>query len=173
VLQLCDGLSLPRGARNALLQAAGFAPLYPNSPLDGEALAPLRAALTGMMRRHAPFPALLCDRHWTLIDVNAPAAMLLEPLRGGSRETNLVRLIAESPAAETLIVNWREMLEEMAARLRVERADGGEDRTLRDLTACLERAMARLGGMRPEAAPRRPLVPLVLRGPARTSRCAT
>jgi transcriptional regulator with XRE-family HTH domain len=59
VLQIADGLILPLGSRNALLQAAGFAAVFPASPLDSEALGPFRAVLQEMMDRHAPWPAIL------------------------------------------------------------------------------------------------------------------
>ena len=52
VVQLSEGLLLPLGARNALLQAAGFATVYPASPLASEALGPFRRILTEMMERH-------------------------------------------------------------------------------------------------------------------------
>jgi transcriptional regulator with XRE-family HTH domain len=63
VLRLAEALLLPLGTRNTLLQAAGFAPVFPASALDSAALAPFRAMLAGMMAGHAPNPALLVDRH--------------------------------------------------------------------------------------------------------------
>jgi len=61
--QNSGGLMLPLGSQNALLQAAGFALVFPASPLDSEALGPFRAVLKEMTDRHAPWPAILCDRH--------------------------------------------------------------------------------------------------------------
>ena len=81
VLQLAHGLLLPLGSQNALLQAAGFAPVFPASPLDSAALGPFRAVLDEMIARHSPYPALLCDRHWTILDANPTARALLTPLR--------------------------------------------------------------------------------------------
>ena len=54
VLQLAAGLVLPLGAQNALLQTAGFAPVFPASPLESAALDPFRAILAEMIARHAP-----------------------------------------------------------------------------------------------------------------------
>jgi transcriptional regulator with XRE-family HTH domain len=80
---LADAMVLPRAARNALLLAAGFAPLYPATPLAAEALAPFRSVLAEMMARHAPYPALVVDRWWTVLDANQSARMLLGALHDG------------------------------------------------------------------------------------------
>jgi len=161
VLQLADALTIPRGARNAFLIRAGFAPLYPQTPLDSEALAPFRAAMFEMMRRHAPDPAILCDRHWTMLDANAPARALLGPLQGADGETNLVRMLAASEMAPLLIRNIGEVILEMLGRVRLEVAEAGDDPTLASLRVCLEEALARHPA--PKAtSPRRPLVPIVI-----------
>ncbi len=57
VLQLAEGLLLPLTAQNALLQAAGFAAVYPTSPLTSEALGPPCSATgTGMFWKQARLP---------------------------------------------------------------------------------------------------------------------
>ena len=162
VLTLADAMVIPRAARNALLNAAGFAPLYPTTPLDGEALAPLRAVLAEMMARHAPNPAMLCDRHWTILDANAAARALLAPLHNGAGEMNVPRLMAQSPLAPQIIVNLGEVLEELIARIRLEALESGGDPEFATLLRLLGEAASRHPPPR-AAQPRRPLVPLVLR----------
>ncbi len=164
VLALADAMVLPRTARNDMLAAAGFAPLYPVTPLDAEALGPLREVLSEMMRRHAPYPAMLCDRRWNLHDATASAQALLAPLRGESGEANMVRMLTEGPAAAELIVNYGEVLQEMADRIRLEALEAGQDAELAGYVRALEAALRRHpppGG----AHARRPLVPLMLRLP--------
>jgi transcriptional regulator with XRE-family HTH domain len=162
-LALAEALLLPRGARNAFLQQAGFAPAYPVTPLDAGALAPFRAAMTEMMQRHSPFPAMLCNRQWTILDANDPARALLAPLHGALGEMNVIRMLAENPLAAELIVNLGEVLAEMTDRIRLEALEAGDDPVLASLLAALEKARARhpvFGqGMR------RPLVPLIIRTP--------
>ena len=99
VLQLGAGLLLPLHARNALLQAAGFTPVFPASPLDSETLRPFRDILNEMIERHAPNPAMLVDRHWTVLEANAAARVLLASLGGDSGETNVVRMLTRNAAA--------------------------------------------------------------------------
>ena len=161
VLRLADGLLLPLGAQNSLLQAAGFAAAFPASPLDSEILGPFRAVLGEMIARHSPYPAMLCDRHWTLLDANPTARALLAPLQDGPGPMNMVRMLAESPLAPAAIGNYLEILDEMTARLRLEALEAGDDPVLRDLLEALEAA----GDRHPHiarAAPRQPLAPLIM-----------
>lgn len=163
VLQISNGLVLPLASRNRLLQAAGFAAAFPASPLDSASLGPFRDVLKEMMDRHAPYPAILCDRHWNMRDANTVAAALLAPLRGETNETSLIRMLTDTPAAEALIANLPEVIHEMRGRIALEALEAGHDPVLQDLLAALDAAGQRhpvSGG-----AIRRPLVPLIVNAP--------
>jgi transcriptional regulator with XRE-family HTH domain len=159
-LQLAEALLLPRAATNALLASAGFAAAYPSTSLSAESLAPFRAMLDEMMRRHAPYPALVCDRHWTILDANQSARTLLGPLHDGAGEMNVVRMLC-SPSAHALIENMGEVLAEMWGRIRLEALEAGPDPVNDDLLSMLKAAMA--SAPAPAAAARRPIVPIRLR----------
>jgi hypothetical protein len=45
-----------------LFLAVGFAPAFPESPLDDAALRPVRGALDTILGRHLPFPAMVVWR---------------------------------------------------------------------------------------------------------------
>src|SRR3569623_1396447 len=62
VLRLAEHLDIPLRARNRLLNAAGFAPLFPERPL--EALGGAREIVDLVLAAHEPNPALAIDRHW-------------------------------------------------------------------------------------------------------------
>lgn len=163
VLQISEGLTLPLGSQNALLQAAGFAAVFPASPLESEALGPFRAVLKEMMDRHAPWPAILCDRHWRMRDANPVAAGLLAPLQGETGETNLVRMLTDSPAATAFIANLPEVVHEMRGRIAIEALEAAGDPVLRELLEALDAASLR--HPLPGGAPRRALVPLIVNVP--------
>lgn len=163
VLQLADGLVLPLSSQNALLQAAGFAPVFPASPLDSEALGPFRAVLQDMMDRHAPYPAILCDRHWDLRDANTTATTLLAPLQAEAGETNLVRMLTETRTAQAMIANLAEVIHEMRGRIALEALEAGNDPVLRTLLDALDAASQR--HPLPGSLQRRPLVPLIVNLP--------
>ncbi len=161
VLQIAEALLLPLGARNRLMQAAGFTDAYPASPLDSAALEPFRAVLTEMMERHAPYPAIVCDRHWNVRDANAPARALLDPFKPQNGDFNLIATLTGDTRAAQLIENLPEMMREMQARLRLEVIDTPHDSVLRDLLGLLTQAIQRSPAPQSNV-PRRPLVPVIL-----------
>jgi len=165
VLTLAEALALPLSARNHLLGAAGFASAYPASPLASDAIAPFRAILSQMMDNHAPFPALLCDRHWNVLEASTSAAAMLSPLlEGWHGPPNVFRLTACHPRAPELIANLPEVLHESLERLALEQSLAGDDPVLADLIA-VTRAAAAKHPYR-AARTRSPVLPVVFRGPA-------
>src|SRR5262245_64514009 len=50
VIQLATALDVPLRERNALLLAAGFAPIYGEAPLDSPEVAPVRNALDAILK---------------------------------------------------------------------------------------------------------------------------
>ena len=112
ILQLSETLQVPLRDRNAWLTAAGFAPLFRSRGLDDPQMDQVMAAVTMMLRAHAPFPAIAIDRAWNVRLSNAPfdrlAAMLgddvWERVGGGTR--NLMRLFFHPAGIRPLITNW-------------------------------------------------------------------
>jgi transcriptional regulator with XRE-family HTH domain len=79
-LRLAEHLDLPLRERNALLLAAGYAPMYAERPLTDPAMAPARQALQLVLDAHEPWPALAVDRHWQLLAANRMVGLLLQGL---------------------------------------------------------------------------------------------
>jgi transcriptional regulator with XRE-family HTH domain len=77
LLHLAEHLDVPLRERNGLLLAAGYAPLYRQTPLDAAAMTPVRAALDKILASHEPFPAVIVDRRWDLVAANLPAMAIL------------------------------------------------------------------------------------------------
>lgn|SRR5690554_5371759 len=77
ILHLAEHLDVPLRERNAMLLAAGYAPVYGHRPLDDAEMAPVRAALGVVLRGHEPFPAVVVDRHWDLVAANDAALGVL------------------------------------------------------------------------------------------------
>src|SRR5262245_46116478 len=61
VLHLAEQLDVPLRDRNELLTAAGFAPLYRESPLDAPELADVHQAIKVILANHEPCPAFVID----------------------------------------------------------------------------------------------------------------
>lgn len=124
VIHLSDVLEIPRPDRNSLLTAAGFAPAYPKRSMEDMDIAPLRAAIDHTITRHAPYPAIVIDRLWRLMDANAPARMLLTPF-GINDGDSLLTAFFENPDRATYFENWPELGYCTARRLRTESAHLG------------------------------------------------
>ncbi|MBX5463134.1 MAG: helix-turn-helix transcriptional regulator [Steroidobacteraceae bacterium] len=77
VLRLAERLNIPLRERNALLTAAGYAPMYATKPLSDPSMTAARAAVDLILNGHEPYPALLVDRHWTLLGHNRAVAPFL------------------------------------------------------------------------------------------------
>ncbi|HNR77658.1 MAG TPA: helix-turn-helix domain-containing protein [Parvularculaceae bacterium] len=131
VLRLAGALGMPKGAANDALKAAGFAAAFPSLPAHAPDLAPIRRAISITLERHAPFPAVAIDRHWTLIDANEPAITLLSPLGPAG---NMIEVLL---AAVDLVENWEETALLSLARLKAEIAHLGGDERLEALATRL------------------------------------
>jgi len=70
VVRLAESLDLTLRERNELLLAAGFAPAFPESPLDDAALRPIREALDTILDGHLPYPAMVVRPHGILVTAN-------------------------------------------------------------------------------------------------------
>jgi transcriptional regulator with XRE-family HTH domain len=119
VLKLAERLEIPLRERNVLLVAAGFAPAFPQRPLDDPALKPARAAINLVLRAHEPNPALAYDRHWNLVSANRMVMPLLEgiPERLLGQPFNVMRLAFHPEALAARTVNLAEWCGHLLERL--------------------------------------------------------
>jgi hypothetical protein len=124
VLRLAEPLAIPLRERNALLTAAGFAPVYRERALDdpdpGESdWAAARRAVELILEGHLPHPALAIDRHWHLVSANKAVA----PLMAGADETllappvNVLRLSLHPDGLAPRIANFRQWRAHILERL--------------------------------------------------------
>lgn len=77
VLHLADHLDVPLRDRNRLLLAAGYAPHYEDHRLDDQSVAIVMDELRYLLDAHLPYPALLLDTYWDIVDANAAVDQLL------------------------------------------------------------------------------------------------
>jgi transcriptional regulator with XRE-family HTH domain len=77
LLHLAEHLEIPRRERNRLLLAGGYAPRYPDTSLEGKELAMVMAGLRDLLDAHLPYPALLMDTYWDIVDANTAVDRLL------------------------------------------------------------------------------------------------
>lgn len=83
ILKIGTSLFLPKREINRGLDAGGYAPVYKELSHDDEQLKPVFDAINQMLQNHLPYPALVLNRHWDVVNVYASARDLLA--RHGSK----------------------------------------------------------------------------------------
>jgi len=112
VLRLAERLDVPLRERNALLVAAGYAPMYRERSLDDPALTPARRAVDLILKSHEPYPALAVDRHWNLVAANRMLPHLMQGAEASLLQApvNVLRLSLHPQGLAPKIANlvqWR------------------------------------------------------------------
>src|ERR1700738_3129547 len=98
ILRLATTMKLPLRQQNALMLAAGYAPVWRERDLSTPDLAVVNSALDYMLAQHEPYPAFVIDRCWNLLRANQGALNLTEFLTGpASRRPPPSRSIWPSP----------------------------------------------------------------------------
>ncbi|GAA2846997.1 helix-turn-helix domain-containing protein [Nonomuraea rubra] len=78
LLRLSAALDVPLRERNTLLLAADYAPAYRESSLDDGYMASIRSALDTMLAAHEPYPAVVVDRVWNVLQGNRAMGVLMD-----------------------------------------------------------------------------------------------
>jgi transcriptional regulator with XRE-family HTH domain len=120
VLRLAERLDVPLRERNALLVAAGYAPMYRERPLDDPALQPARQAVDTILKSHEPNPALAIDRYWNLVAANRMLPHLLQGADASLLQApvNVLRLSLHPQGLAPRIANLVQWRAHILERLR-------------------------------------------------------
>jgi transcriptional regulator with XRE-family HTH domain len=131
VMHLAERLDVPLRARNALLVAAGYAPLYRERQLSDPQLGAAREAIDLVLKGHDPYPALAVDRHWTIVAANQALAPLMTSAKPALLEApvNALRLSMHPDGIASQIVNWHAWRAHLLSRLQ-RQIDVSADATL-------------------------------------------
>jgi transcriptional regulator with XRE-family HTH domain len=119
ILHLSEQLEIPMRERNVLLLAAGYAPIFPERPLDDPQLKHARAAMEIVMNGHKPYPAFALDRHWQMIASNGALPQLYEGVRPDLLQApiNVLRLSLHPHGLAPRIINLGEWAMHLRTRL--------------------------------------------------------
>lgn len=115
ILRIAQTMGVPLRQQNALLLAAGYAPVWGQRDLSAPDLVMIDKALDHMLRQHEPYPAFVVDRWWNLLRANRGAARLTEFLLGPppadppSEPINLAVALMSSEGLRPFITNWEEV----------------------------------------------------------------
>jgi transcriptional regulator with XRE-family HTH domain len=119
VLHLAEELDVPLRERNTLLVAAGYAPVYRETPLDSDDMAGVRGALEQLLAGHEPNPALVVDRQWNLVLANRAVGVLLAdvPAELLAPPANVLRVSLRPDGLASRITNFAEWSGHLLSRL--------------------------------------------------------
>jgi transcriptional regulator with XRE-family HTH domain len=135
VLLLSDALEVPLRERNALLGAAGYAPLFQETSFEAPEMDQVRRALDALVRAHGNNPAIVVNRRCDVLMSNDAARIFMARLLPPSAlplASNMVRLIFSRDGARPFIENWEEVASEIAYR-RLRESPSEVDELLREL----------------------------------------
>jgi hypothetical protein len=127
VLLLADAMAVPLRERNALLLAAGFAPMYRESNLDDPALTQVRTALDAILAQQEPYPAVVMNREWDVVRTNEAASRFFRTLLEGRAvpgKANVLRLMFHPDGLRRAVTNWDAVAQSLVQRLHREAVGG-------------------------------------------------
>ncbi|KWO07244.1 transcriptional regulator [Burkholderia cepacia] len=167
LLTLAQTLDVPLRERNALLLAAGYAPMYSEAPWDAQEMHGVIRALERVVRQHEPFPAIVMDRHWNVLMTNDAVPRFFGcfidmAARDGPR--NLLRLMFDPHGMRPFIADWDTVSRSLLQRVHRESVgrviDDDTRLLLDDLLATSDAPSDWASPPAPAAAPSLPVIPI-------------
>ncbi|WP_026306544.1 helix-turn-helix domain-containing protein [Smaragdicoccus niigatensis] len=158
LLKLGEHLDIPLRERNSLLLAGGFAPVFHESELP---VSVISDAIRKILDAQLPYPAIVVDRHWNMVDANAAVAAFTVGCAGFLLEppVNVLRLSLHPEGFAPRIANLGQWRAHVLERLARQVAASGDAEL-----AALETELSEYPGSSDEVPDTNPLVvPLVLK----------
>ncbi|RZT15162.1 DNA-binding XRE family transcriptional regulator [Kribbella sp. VKM Ac-2569] len=134
VMRLAEHLDVPLRDRNQLLLAGGFAPIYSEASLHSPSMLAIRTTLRRLLKAHEPYPALVVDRWWNIVEANAGIAIFTTDVDEKLLQApiNALRLTLHPDGLARRIANIAEVRSAALASLQRQVA-GTADPELQDL----------------------------------------
>jgi transcriptional regulator with XRE-family HTH domain len=135
VLRLAEALQVPLRERNALLLAAGYAPVYRETALGAPELREAHQAVQFILAQQEPYPAIVVDRHWNVLLANQATGRFLglflpSPPAG---PLNAMRLLFHPEGLRPFVENWEEVAAHLIERVHRDAAAAPGDGVTRSL----------------------------------------
>jgi transcriptional regulator with XRE-family HTH domain len=127
VLRLCEALDLPLRARNNLLGAAGYAPIFRETALAEPPMAGVKMALDSILRQQEPYPALVADSGWNIVMRNLAGLRMRQAFidndsytAAGAAARNAMKFIFDPLLYRPYVVGWKDTAAQILLRLQHE-----------------------------------------------------
>ena len=138
LMGIAEALDVPLRERNALLLAAGYAPLYSDAAWNSDEMKSVNKALERMIAQHEPYPALVMDRYWNVLLTNAAAPRFFNSFIDLSQRPtprNLLHLMFDPKGMRPFVANWEDLAKALIQRVRREAVGHVIDQRTRELLA--------------------------------------
>jgi transcriptional regulator with XRE-family HTH domain len=140
LMGIAQVLEVPLRERNALLLAAGYAPIYSDAAWNSDEMKTINKALQRMITQHEPYPALVMDRYWNVLLTNEAAPRFFNCFIDMSRRPsprNLLHLMFDPKGMRPFIAHWEVLAKALIQRVQREAVGHIIDQKTKDLVADL------------------------------------
>ena len=156
LLAIAETLDVPLRERNRLLEAAGYAGVYCQTPLAADEMTHIRGVLQFILDHHEPYAAVVLDRYANCLMGNPSSAVVMGALIDPSLlagEVNVLRAVFHPLGMRRWIVNWDDVARHLLARAERELGEFPDD----DVGTALLEEIRGYAGPPPEVSSRPPL----------------
>ncbi len=133
---IAQALEIPLRERNALLLAAGYAPLYSDAAWNSDEMRSITKALEQMIARHEPYPAIVMDRYWNVLLANDAAPRFFNcfiDMSARPAPRNMLHLMFDPKGMRPLFAVWEALAKALIQRVRREAVGHVIDQKTKDL----------------------------------------
>lgn len=164
LMEIAQALDVPLRDRNALLLAAGYAPIYSDAAWDALEMQSVTRALDRMLHQHEPFPAVVMDRYWNVLMANESTPHFFNcfiDLASHAKPRNMLHLMFDPDGMRPFIANWEQVARGLFERIHRESVG----RVVDDRTKALQAALLAYPDVKtewktPQASAALPVIPL-------------
>jgi transcriptional regulator with XRE-family HTH domain len=136
LMDIAQALNVPLRERNALLLAAGYAPLYSGAPWNSDEMKSISKALERMITQHEPYPAIVMDRYWNVLLTNDAAPRFFNcfiDLSARVSPRNMLHLMFDPQGMRPFVADWTALAKTLIQRVHQEAVGHIVDQKTRDL----------------------------------------
>jgi hypothetical protein len=137
---IAQALEIPLRERNALLLAAGYAPLYSDAGWNSDEMKSINRALERIIAQQEPYPAIVMDRYWNVLLANDAAPRFFHCFIDMSERPsprNMLHLMFDPKGMRPFIANWEALAKTLIQRVYREAVGHIVDQKTKDLVTDL------------------------------------
>ena len=132
IIKLGTFLTVSKNEINNALLAAGFAPVFSNFDHPEIDLKPVFDAMDLMLKNHMPYPAIVLNKNWDIINVNQTAMEIMAEI-GFEKHSNFIQALIDDDPTQSKIINWNDTVAHLLLRIKNEIALFGASYKLEQL----------------------------------------